>query len=248
MSFRTLNLSFRAPFLSFRPKRRNLSRSSLAHAQCAGAIWSRRVSTGMENNPPGRSHSHSSCRTPIRYPRWGAGRARIHPRRPTPPVRASLVGARWSGARVNLQRHLYTPRARHHHHRLAGPRSGTQPLPRLPRLRSGTSPHRRSNPIRLPGLRSGTHGGARGAATTPPRVRASLVGARGGWGAGNPPTPFVHPARPTPLHTDVPPQPSCRTPIRYPRRGAGQPPTPYAPPARRPLLLNSLSLDGRGLG
>ena len=59
--------------------------------------------------------------------------------------------------------------ANHHH---AEP-PGTPTLPRLPRLRSGTSPHRRSTPIVVPGT-PGTH----------LSVRAPLVGAR--WGGARP--------------------------------------------------------------
>ena len=96
-----------------------------------------RGSRGLARQPPQpqtarNTHAPtSSCRTPIRYPRWGVGRARQPPptHLPAHRVRASLVGARWWDGARSLRTTPRTPaptttvipaKCRH-----AGPRSGT---------------------------------------------------------------------------------------------------------------------------
>ena len=114
------------------------------------------------------NHPHSSCRTPIRYPRWGPGQALTRPL-----VRASLVGAPGWG-----------PGA-----------AKTSTPPSLPRLRSGAHS--------VPRL-TGEMSSCRRSVVVPDSDPVPTVGR--GTGAA----PANHP------HS------SCRTPIRYPRWGAGQ--------------------------
>ena len=132
---------------------------------------------------------------------------------PTTPTRlAGLRSGTHGGARA---------RARQHHQHT-----------RLPRLRSGTSPHRHSTTTVLPDSDS---------LVVPDSDPVPTVGR--GPGRGNTTNTLVFPDSDRgPHHTAIPPQPSCRTqahsscrtPIRYPRWGAGQgaaiPPTHSSSP------------------
>ena len=85
--------------------------------------------------PPGRSHAPSSCRTPIRYPRWaggGAGPRPIHDHAtPAREITPSLVVPYPDPVpRVGGRRSRATPNPQ--------PRQGDHTLTRLTGLRSGT--------------------------------------------------------------------------------------------------------------
>ncbi len=153
------------------------------------------VRTGNAATPPTSRPSHNrhfrdpSCRTPIRYPWWGAGRARI-----PPPTCRPL------------------------------PTSGIPPN-RLPRRRSGTqgSAATPTNPLH-------NH--------TPTLAESPCRGAS----CGHPPGRTGNAATPTYLppltHNRHSPNPSCRTPIRYPWWGAGRARIP--PPTSRPLPTSGI--------
>ena len=158
---------------------------------CGRPVW-----TGAATTTTRLATEVSSYRTPIRYPRWGAGRTRLPPhtlsspatslvspdsdRGPTPPL-VLPTKCRLAGLRSGIHGGARDGRGYHHTH--------CHPLPHhssyrrsvvLPDPDPVTTP-----PIRLTGPRSGTHGGARdGRGYNQPygqtRVRASLVGAQ--WG------------------------------------------------------------------
>ena len=158
---------------------------------------------GEVSSPPTPigGHHHSSCRTPIRYPRRGAERARLHHQRSQTTTRTGAsCGRPWGRGAAHAIHPLVMPDPDPVPTVGHGPGAATTTLTCHPQPPNSSPPTPIGGPttIRRAGPRSGTHGGARN-------------------GRGNHHT---HLSSPTPIGGPTPS--SCRTPIRYPRWGTGR--------------------------